>query len=122
MAWRGLALIATVIDLHLVAEIVRLAGLQCQVEHHPVALLRARPAGNRSGSWTVAAGSCQNADATFLAFVGPAHAKRTRLLRTADERQLAALIVLQALRDNPDEPISHEEAAACGLSDGLIWA
>ncbi|MCE3555667.1 hypothetical protein LWC33_30005 [Pseudonocardia sp. RS11V-5] len=111
---------AAPVDLALVAEIVRRAGLDCRVDPAPPGALRARRA-HGPGPWTVSAGSCREATAP-LAFVGPTGSSRTRLLRNPDERHLAALVVLQALRPDPDEPFTHDEAAACGLADDLIWA
>lgn len=110
------------IDFQLVAEIVRLAGLDCRVERRPAEVLRARPIASRSDLWTVTAGSSRSTDAPRRAFVGPVGSTSVRLVRIADERHLAALVVLQAFRENPDEPLTYDEVAACGLVEGVIWA
>ncbi|MEU7811181.1 hypothetical protein [Pseudonocardia sp. NPDC049154] len=108
------------IDLHLVAQIVRRAGLDCRVDTTPAApTLHARKAMS-DPAWTVIAGTC-NDPSTPLAFVGPTGSTRTRLLRDPDERHLAALIVLQAFRDDPHELLTHGEATASSLADNLIW-
>lgn len=109
------------INLDLVAEIVRRAGLDCHVDRHSPGALRARKAGRDPAAWTVNAGSYSDT-AVSLAFVGPTSSPRTRLLRNPDERHLAALIVLQALRDDPEELFTYDEAIACGLADDLMWA
>jgi hypothetical protein len=110
------------VDLELVAEIVRRAGLDCRVDPpHPPGALRARRPGRDAAKWTVSAGSC-SATAVPLAFVGPTDSPRARLLRNPDERHLAALVVLQALREDPDELFTQDEATACGLAEDLIWA
>ncbi|ODU04374.1 MAG: hypothetical protein ABS81_10770 [Pseudonocardia sp. SCN 72-86] len=111
----------TPIDLNLVAEIARRAGLDCRLDNQSPAAVHARRAGCGAAAWTVSAGICTDT-AVPLAFVGPTNSPRTRLLRNPDERHLAALIVLQALRDDPEELLTHDEAAACGLADGLMWA
>ncbi|MFC5948255.1 hypothetical protein ACFQH9_08200 [Pseudonocardia lutea] len=109
------------IDLELVAEIVRRAGLDCRPDPHRNGALRARRAARDSGTWTVSAGRCGGTEAP-LAYVGPAGSPRARLLRNPDERRLAALVVLQALREDPDELVTHDEAIVCGLADDLVWA
>jgi hypothetical protein len=110
------------IDLDMVAEIVRRAGLDCRVDPHTSEVLLARRTASRPGPWTVTAGTFSSAATRSRAFVGPADSTRTRVLRTPDERHLAALVVLQALRDDPRELLTHDEAAACGLADDLNWA
>lgn len=110
------------LDLELVAGIVRRAGLDCQVDGAPSsAVLRARKAARAPAPWTVVAGLCTDHPAGSLAFVGPTHCTRTRLLRDPDERRLAALVVLQGLREDPHELLTHDEASASGLADGLVW-
>jgi hypothetical protein len=112
------------IDLDLVAHIVRRAGLDCRVDEGSPSstVLRARKPARDPAPWTVAAGTCLSSPLTPLAFVGPTGSTRTRLLRDPDERRLAALIVLQALRDDPHELLTHEEASASGLAGNLVWA
>lgn len=108
------------IDLQLVAQIVRRAGLDCQVDKtHATTTLHARKAMG-DPAWTVIAGISSD-PSTPLTFIGPTDSTRTRLLRDPDERHLAALIVLQAQRDNPRELLTHDEATASGLADNLIW-
>jgi hypothetical protein len=108
------------IDLDVVAQIVRRAGLDCQVSPSSTALRARRPA-RGPAPWTVAAGICRGYPLTPLAFVGPTGSTRTRLLRDPDERHLAALIVLQAHRDDPHELLTHDEASASGLAANLVW-
>lgn len=105
-------------DLELVAVIVRRAGLDCRTDGDPRGHLRARRTDRGPGSWSVIAGRCPAP--TQGAFVGPVGGSWTWQLRDTDERRLAALVVLQALRDDPTEPFTHDEATACGLADGLV--
>ncbi|GAA4707073.1 hypothetical protein GCM10023215_54840 [Pseudonocardia yuanmonensis] len=108
------------IDLQLVAQIVRRAGLDCRVDKNPAAtVLHARKAMD-APAWTVIAGTCAD-PSTPLAFIGLTDSIRTRVVRDPDERHLAALIVLQVLRNNPHELLTYDEAAASGLADNLIW-
>lgn len=110
------------LDLDLVAHIVRRAGLDCRVDGTPAtAALRARRADCGPASWTVVAGVCGAGPTTPVAFVGPTGSTSTRLVRDPDERHLAALVLLQALRDDPQEPFTHDEASASGLAVDLIW-
>ena len=110
------------VDLELVAKIVRRAGLDCRVDpHHSPGALRARRLDRDGAVWTVSAGRCSDTGVP-LAFVGPTASSRARPLRNPDERHLAALVVLQALREDPGELFTHDEATACGLADDLIWA
>ncbi|MHA6797714.1 hypothetical protein ACVGVM_30050 (plasmid) [Pseudonocardia bannensis] len=107
-------------DLQLVAQIVRRAGLDCRVDKTPsVTALHARRA-MCDPAWTVIAGTC-NGPSTPLAFIATTASTGRRLLRDPDERHFAALIVLQALRDNPHELLTYDEARAFGLADSLIW-
>ncbi|WP_433502605.1 hypothetical protein ACQP04_22835 [Pseudonocardia halophobica] len=112
---------ADALDVELVAQIVRRAGLDCRIDGTSPFLLRARTAARDHAPWTVIAGTCHNHPAP-RAFVGPAGSTRTRVLREPDERHLAALVVLQALRRDPHELLTHDEASASGLADNLIWA
>lgn len=111
------------LDLELVAHIVRRAGLDCRVEEaSSPRTLRARRTNRDPAPWTVTAGISRADPTTSLAFVGPAGSALTRLVRDPDERHLAALVVLQAHRDDPEELFSHDEASASGLAIDLVWA
>lgn len=110
------------LDFELVALIVRRAGLDCQVEEaSSPPILLARRTNCDPAPWTVTAGTCLAGPTTSLVFVGPAGAARTRLVLDPDERHLAALVVLQAHRDDPEELFSHDEASAAGLAVDLVW-
>ncbi|GAA4843921.1 hypothetical protein ACFQ34_06860 [Pseudonocardia benzenivorans] len=113
------------LDLELVAEIVRRTGLACRVTA-PATALRASRVGADGTSWTVTADvvtgdPTAGGDAGPLAFVGPAGSPVSRVLRAPDERRLAAVVVLQALRRSPDELLTHDEARAAGLADDIVW-
>jgi hypothetical protein len=109
------------LDLDLVAHIVRRAGLDCRIDGDPtVTVVRARRADCTSSAWTVVAGVCGTGPAPPLAYVGPAGSASTNVVRGPDERHLAALVVLQALRAAPHELLTHDEASASGLGVDLI--
>ncbi|GAY08222.1 hypothetical protein [Pseudonocardia sp. N23] len=105
--------------LELVAEIVRRAGLDCRSDPDDDDVVLARRPAPANGPWTVRAGWCAD-DSGARAFVGPADGHRARLVRSRNSRSLAALILVQALRDDPDELVSLGEAAACGLAGHLL--
>jgi hypothetical protein len=107
-------------DLALVAQIVRRAGVHCVLERPDggAATLLAEPreAGDRV-HWTVRA-TLHDARGGRAghACVGPNHAHgRAVRLRDPDERHLAALIVAQALRADPDEALTADEVDVLGL-------
>ncbi len=110
-----------VCDLQLVVEIVHRAGLDCELVRrqnaHPV--IRARPSSSRA--WTARAGLC-SADPRHPAgpFVGPADSPQRRLLHEPDERQVAALVIAQALHPDPSTIVSSEEVSALGLDRAVL--
>ncbi len=112
---------ATGLDMHLVARIVQLAGVRCVLETpdgSPATLL-AEPR-HRSGRthWTVRATGigAHGRDRCEHVCVGPNNDRSTAVrVSGPDERHLAALIVAQALRDDPEETLTRDEVAALGL-------
>lgn len=105
-------------------EIVRRTGLDCEVVRQDGAdpVLRVRSPG--SPTWTVHAGlSRDGSDGRPAgAYVGPAASPRVRRVGGADERQLAALIVAQALDPDPTQALSQDTISALGLEGGMRWA
>lgn len=108
-------------DLQLVVEIVHRAGLVCELDErqnaHP--LIRARPRASNSTAWTAHAGLC-SADPRAGAFVGPADSPQPRLLREPDERQIAGLVIAQALHRDPSTVVSYDEVRALGLHRAVL--
>jgi hypothetical protein len=112
---------ATGLDLHLVAWIVQQAGVRCVLETpagSPATLL-AEPRHHRGRTdWTVRATGIGAHGRTRCdhVCVGPNNDRSTTVrVSGPDERHLAALIVAQALRDDPDETLTRDEVAALGL-------
>lgn len=112
------------VDLHLVMDIVRRTGLECEVVRRDDAdlLLRARQPG--SPTWTVHAGLSRRGTGGRPpgAFVGPAGAARVRRLHGPDERRVAALIMAQAHDADPTRALSQDTISALGLGSGTRWA
>lgn len=101
-------------------EILRRTGLDCELvrKHGADPLLRARRPG--SPTWTVHAGPCRIGTEPRIAgaFVGPAGSARVRRLREPDERQVAALVMAQALHPDPGRPLTDDTASALGIDGG----
>jgi len=110
-------------DLHLVVEIVRRAGIACEIVEQPDAspLIRARSPDSTSTAWTVHAGRYPtDPDRPAGAFVGPADSTRVRTLRDPDERRIAAHVVAQALHRDPTTVVGCDELGALGLTPAVL--
>jgi hypothetical protein len=110
---------ATGLDLHLVARIVQQAGVRCVLEtpdDSPATLL-AEPRHRRGRTdWTVRATGVGAHGRCDHVCIGPNNDRSTAVrVSGPDERHLAALIVAQALRDDPEETLTRDEVAALGL-------
>jgi hypothetical protein len=112
----------TDLDMDLVSRIVRQAGIDCLLQspddRTTVILAEPRPRGGRT-RFTVRATRIR-ADVhggRDHVSVGPNDARRTAMhVPEPDERHLAALILAQALRVEPDEMVTVDEIRALGLT------
>ena len=105
------------LDLALVVEIARRAGIRCDLaEAGRDTVVRAVP-NVGAARWTVHAGVRPDPDGgrSWELFVGPPGSERFRHVRDADERHLAALLVAQALASDPTRPLADDEISALGL-------
>jgi hypothetical protein len=116
-------------DMDLVARIIRAAGVPCVLdigrgtstiwaEPRPA---HASPTSGNGTAWTVQVVQRRSGSAEEI-WVGPARGGRptVRVRPGSDERELAALVVAQALRVDPCLPLSPEEADAAGLGRSIF--
>ncbi|GAA5134838.1 hypothetical protein [Pseudonocardia adelaidensis] len=110
------------LDMNLVASIVRRAGVRCRVEtpDDATTLILAEPRHlNGRMRFTVRATWARGhgRDGGDHVCVGPNDDGGTAVRLVApDERHLAALVVAQALRVEPEETVTPDEVAALGLA------
>jgi hypothetical protein len=109
------------LDMNLVAWIVERAGVRCLLEtpDDSTTTLLAEPRLRKGRThWTVRATRVRapDRDRCDHVCVGPNADGRTAMrVMEPDERHLAALIVAQALRVEPDETLTFGEVEALGL-------
>lgn len=106
------------IDLALVAEILRRAGLGCPPPAAGATTITAHRHDTDGPRRPVTAGLTGNGQV----FVRAAGSPEGRLLRAPEERDLAALVLLQALRAEPARPVGYDEARAGGVAQHVLWA
>ena len=118
---RSAALPGADLDMNLVAWIVERAGVRCLLEtpDDSTTTLLAEPRLRKGQTrWTVRATRVRASDRDRgdHVCVGPNNDGRTAMrVLEPDERHLAALIVAQALRVEPDETLTFGEVEALGL-------
>jgi hypothetical protein len=104
------------LDMELVARILRRAGVQCLL-HAPddrTTVLLAEPRPGDSG-FAVRATLVRERGREHLS-VGPNDTRRAALpVPKPDERRVAAFVLAQALRVEPGEPVTADEVRALGL-------
>lgn len=102
----------------LVAHIVRIAGVPCVLEAGPDAetiWAEPREVGGRGTCWTVRLVR-QRAGTGEIRVSSPDGGPGTALRPGGDERDLAAFVVVQALRVDPSQPLTEDDARAAGLA------
>ncbi len=109
------------LDMNLVAWIVQLAGVRCSLEtpdDSTTAILAEPRLQNGQMHWAVRATRIRapDRDRCDHVCVGPNDDCRIAMrIVEPDERHLAALIIAQALRVNPEETLTFDEVEALGL-------
>lgn len=109
------------LDMNLVAWIVQLAGVRCSLEtpdDSTTAILAEPRLQNGQMHWAVRATRIRapDRDRCDHVCVGPNDDRRMAMrISEPDERHLAALIVAQALRVDPEETLTFDEVEALGL-------
>jgi hypothetical protein len=106
------------LDLGIVAQIVRMAGVPSALDVGPrVSTLWAEPRQlvGRGVSWTVQVRQRHDSGETAVGLADDCRLA-ARLRPGCDERELAAFVVAQSLRVDPLQPLTEEEAQAAGLA------
>jgi hypothetical protein len=115
---RAATLPADDLDMNLVARIVQQAGVRCLHEtpdDSTTAILAEPRLRNGQTHWTVRATRIRAHDRDHVC-VGPNNDRRMAMrILGPDERHLAALIVAQALRVDPEETLTFDEVETLGL-------